>query len=109
MNNEVKKLHPSYVKLKSVNRGAYGKIYLCERISQPITKCIFPWEQGVNVQSNSAMKYVAIKKLKPLRNRIGMDIDTVREMKFLGELSHPNIIEVILLLIEVRVHIFEAK
>lgn len=55
------------------------------------------------------MKYVAIKKLKPLRNRIGMDIDTVREMKFLGELSHPNIIEVILLLIEVRVHIFEAK
>lgn len=75
-----------YKKVKKMPGGAYGKIYCCEDVDDILKKTI------------------VIKKFKfldvpfyiiYLKPKVGMDIDTVREVRFLNILSHPNIINVL--------------
>jgi cyclin-dependent kinase 7 len=47
----------------------------------------------LNKRSTNARKRIAIKKIK-LGWKDGIDISAVREIKYLQELKHPNLIEV---------------
>lgn len=47
--------------------------------------------QGTSVQSG---RKVAIKKIKMGQFKDGLDLTAIREVKYLQELRHPNVIEV---------------
>lgn len=65
-----------YVKGKNIGSGQYADVFAAHLISDP-------------------SKLVAIKKIKVGQevNEIGISYDSIREIKFLQELSHPNIIK----------------
>ena len=71
LNNETRQ---KYVKDKKVGEGTYAVVYLGHLKADPESK-------------------VAIKKIKvQTEYRDGLAMDAIREVKFLQELSHPNII-----------------
>lgn len=73
--NEVEKA--KYVKVRKVGEGTYANVYLGHLASNPSS-------------------LVAIKKIKIQADyKEGMAPDAVRELKFLQELSHPNIISLL--------------
>ncbi|KAJ1036643.1 hypothetical protein NDA13_000174 [Ustilago tritici] len=63
-----------YAKVKKVGEGTYASVFLAR-----------------NVKTGQK---VAIKKIKIVSNENGMDVTAIREVKFLKELSHPNVIKV---------------
>lgn len=64
-----------YRKVQEIGRGAYGKINLAE-----------------DLDPETQAKYVAIKQLMVNPNT-GIDFVSIREIKILKELDHPNIIK----------------
>ncbi|KAJ1549561.1 TFIIH complex serine/threonine-protein kinase subunit kin28 [Cladochytrium tenue] len=62
-----------YIKEKKVGEGTYAVVY-----------------RGIHSETNQR---IAIKKIKIGQLRDGLDMSAVREVKFLQELHHPNIIE----------------
>lgn len=73
--NEVEKA--KYVKVRKVGEGTYANVYLGHLASSPTS-------------------LVAIKKIKIQADyKEGLAPDAVRELKFLQELSHPNIISLL--------------
>ncbi|KAI9792071.1 MAG: TFIIH complex serine/threonine-protein kinase subunit kin28 [Peltula sp. TS41687] len=71
LNDEIKS---RYIKDKKIGEGTYANVYLGHLRDDPSKK-------------------VAIKKIKVLADaRKGLSMDAIREVKFLQELSHPNII-----------------
>ncbi|KAI8853373.1 kinase-like domain-containing protein [Chytridium lagenaria] len=64
-----------YVKEKKVGEGTYAVVY-----------------KGYDATSN---RPVAIKKIKIGQFKDGLDLSAIREVKFLQELRHPNVIELI--------------
>jgi cyclin-dependent kinase 7 len=73
--NEAEKA--KYVKVRKVGEGTYANVYLGHLVSNPAS-------------------LVAIKKIKVQADyKEGLAPDAVRELKFLQELSHPNIISLL--------------
>lgn len=71
LNEETKR---KYIKDRKVGEGTYANVYLGYLKGDPSSK-------------------VAIKKIKVIADyRDGLTMDSIREVKFLQELSHPNII-----------------
>ena len=70
-NLEVRNL---YAKIEKVGEGTYASVFLAK-----------------NVKTG---RKVAIKKIKIVSNANGMDVTAIREVKFLRELRHPNVIQV---------------
>lgn len=64
-----------YAKVEKVGEGTYASVFLAR-----------------NVKTNSK---VAIKKIKIVSNENGMDVTAIREVKFLKELDHPNVIKMV--------------
>lgn len=62
-----------YKKIKSIGRGGYGKIYL--------------------IEDKSDQKQYALKKMYINKDQ-GVDFTTIREIKILKNISHPNIIKI---------------
>ncbi|KAE8219715.1 hypothetical protein CF319_g6639 [Tilletia indica] len=65
----------SYAKIEKVGEGTYASVFLAK-----------------NVHSNER---VAIKMIKVVSNADGMDMTALREVKFLKELQHPNVIRML--------------
>lgn len=63
-----------YAKVEKVGEGTYASVFLARNIKTG--------------------QKVAIKKIKIVSNENGMDVTAIREVKFLKELSHPNVIKV---------------
>ena len=63
-----------YEKIEKVGEGTYAVVYLGKAISTG--------------------RQVAIKKIKVGNFRDGLDMSAMREVKYLQELRHPNVIEV---------------
>lgn len=63
-----------YAKVEKVGEGTYASVFLAR-----------------NVKTGQK---VAIKKIKIVSNENGMDVTAIREVKFLKELNHPNVIKV---------------
>lgn len=61
------------MKLRKVGEGTYAVVYEAEEIA--------------------SKKRVAIKKIKMTTQGAGLDISAIRELEFLRELSHPNIVD----------------
>ncbi|CAD8076723.1 unnamed protein product [Paramecium primaurelia] len=82
--------HEHYTKVKKLPGGAYGKIYLC-KCEKPIhNKRIFQWiPQLVEIETHP--QFVVIKKFKPLKKRVGLDIDSLREVRFMNTMIHQNL------------------
>ena len=53
-----------------------------------------PLSVGVLAREKSTGRRVAIKKIKVGQFKDGLDMSAIREVKYLRELSHPNVIEV---------------
>lgn len=64
-----------YAKVEKVGEGTYASVFLAR-----------------NVKTNTR---VAIKKIKIVSNENGMDMTAIREVKFLKELNHPNVIKMV--------------
>ncbi|KAN0065328.1 TFIIH complex serine/threonine-protein kinase subunit kin28 [Thecaphora frezii] len=64
-----------YAKIEKVGEGTYASVFLAKN-------------------TKSGLK-VAIKKIKIVNNANGMDVTAIREVKFLKELQHPNVIQMI--------------
>ena len=67
-------MNSRYTKEKKVGEGTYAVVYLGSQI-----------ETG---------RKIAIKKIKIGQFKDGLDMSAIREIKFLKELHHPNVIEV---------------
>lgn len=65
----------SYAKVEKVGEGTYASVFLARSI-------------------NTGQK-VAIKKIKIVSNENGMDVTAIREVKFLKELNHSNVIKLV--------------
>lgn len=61
-----------YQKKRKIGEGTYAIVY-----------------EGKDTLTN---RLVAIKKIKMISHTVGLDISAIRELKYLGELEHPNII-----------------
>lgn len=64
----------SYSKLAKVGEGTYASVFLAQHIPSG--------------------RKAAIKKIKVLSSKDGLDVTAIREVKFLKELQHPNVIQV---------------
>ncbi|EST09267.1 Protein kinase domain protein [Kalmanozyma brasiliensis GHG001] len=64
-----------YAKIEKVGEGTYASVFLAR-----------------NIKTNQK---VAIKKIKIVSNENGMDVTAIREVKFLKELDHPNVIKMV--------------
>ncbi|PWY99152.1 putative KIN28-cyclin-dependent ser/thr protein kinase [Testicularia cyperi] len=64
-----------YAKVEKVGEGTYASVFLAR-----------------NVKTGQR---VAIKKIKIVSNENGMDMTAIREVKFLKELNHPNVIKML--------------
>ncbi|KAK9464548.1 kinase-like domain-containing protein [Lipomyces arxii] len=71
----VKKTKDGYTKERKVGEGTYAVVYLGRQVS--------------------TSRVVAIKKIKVGQFKDGLDMSAIREIKFLSELRHPNVIELI--------------
>lgn len=76
-----------YRKIKELGQGAYGKINLAERLGVDTTTGEDPHE-----------RYVALKKLLVDVRRVdqqhsGIDFTSIREIKILKAIDHPNIVK----------------
>ncbi|EPQ30760.1 uncharacterized protein PFL1_01661 [Pseudozyma flocculosa PF-1] len=61
-----------YAKIEKVGEGTYASVFLAK--------------------NTKTGRKVAIKKIKIVNNANGMDVTAIREVKFLKELQHPNVI-----------------
>jgi cyclin-dependent kinase 7 len=64
-----------YIKNRKIGEGTFAVVY-----------------EGLIKESN---RKIAIKKIKVVQHSDGIDISAIREIRFLQELHHPNIIELI--------------
>ncbi|CAD8085164.1 unnamed protein product [Paramecium sonneborni] len=82
--------HDYYTKIRKLPGGAYGKIYLC-KLEKPIhNKRIFQWiPTPIDIETHP--QHVVIKKFKPLKKKIGLDIDSLREVRFMNSMIHQNL------------------
>jgi len=64
----------SYAKLQKVGEGTYASVFLAKHLPTG--------------------KKVAIKKIKVVSSKDGMDVTAIREVKFLREFNHCNVIAV---------------
>ncbi|KAH9454460.1 hypothetical protein Pst134EB_014545 [Puccinia striiformis f. sp. tritici] len=69
------RIQQSYTKEKKIGEGTYASVY-----------------EGHQKKSN---RKVAIKKIKAGQFKDGLDMSAIREVKFLQELSHPNVISLL--------------
>ncbi|KAJ3050491.1 TFIIH complex serine/threonine-protein kinase subunit kin28 [Rhizophlyctis rosea] len=89
-----------YIKEKKIGEGTYAVVY--QGWAVPIVK-ISPEDKSKEVlpdkdkEAVAGKRKIAIKKIKVNRSawKDGMDLASIREVKFLRELKHPNIIELI--------------
>ncbi|KDN47953.1 putative KIN28-cyclin-dependent ser/thr protein kinase [Tilletiaria anomala UBC 951] len=63
----------SYSKLAKIGEGTYASVFLAQHLPTG--------------------RKVAIKKIKVLSSKDGLDVTAIREVKFLKELKHPNVIQ----------------
>jgi serine/threonine protein kinase len=64
----------SYSKLAKIGEGTYAAVFLAQHVPTG--------------------RKVAIKKIKVLSSKDGLDVTAIREVRFLKELKHPNVIQV---------------
>ncbi len=67
-------IRASYNKIAKIGEGTYASVFLAQHA---VTK-----------------QRVAIKKIKVLSSKDGLDVTAIREVRFLKELKHPNVIQV---------------
>ncbi|KAI8916514.1 kinase-like domain-containing protein [Powellomyces hirtus] len=99
-----------FIKEKKVGEGTYAVVYLGWAV--PVPQKVIEQELagddtgersaldkdkkvGVQVKESAGRRRIAIKKIKIGQFKDGMDMSAIREVKFLQELKHPNIIELI--------------
>lgn len=85
-----------YSKTNKIGEGTYAVVYsgtFCLAIS---IQSLFSRLRLVGTEIATARK-VAIKKIKVGQFKDGLDMSAVREVKYLRELHHPNVIEVCIL------------
>ena len=68
-------IRTSYAKLAKVGEGTYASVFLARH--------------------TATSRKVAIKKIKVVDSKDGMDMSAIREVKVLRELRHPNVIELV--------------
>lgn len=84
-----------YQKTAKVGEGTYAVVYRGEKkaILHPLTSSVIhAYNKGIQTSTG---RMVAIKKIKMGQFKDGLDWTAIREVKYLQELHHPNIIEVI--------------
>ena len=83
-----------YKIIRVIGQGAYGEINLAEDLKHRQS----PHSHGAKSQGHSddslaqeIQKMVAIKKMK-IDDKVGIEQTTIRELKILEEIKHPNVI-----------------
>ena len=82
------------VKDQKIGEGTYAVVYRGPSFARVLAHPLIS-HQG---REASTSRKVAIKKIKVGQFKDGLDMSAVREVKYLRELHHQNIIEVVLLL-----------
>ena len=81
------------VKDKKVGEGMYAVVYqgvsICAYLCYLLTLSLFP-----TGREGTTGRRIAIKKIKVGQFKDGLDMSAIREVKYLRELHHPNVIEV---------------
>ncbi len=77
-----------YIKDKKIGEGTYAVVYLGWI---RVYYLIEAYQKGVDSETG---KKVAIKKIRAGQFKDGLDLSAIREIKFLQELKHPNVIDV---------------
>lgn len=98
-----------YQKDAKVGEGTYAVVYKGKFFSFHFFHILFfLWGSHIDARSKSLLynttgravssgRTVAIKKIKMGQFKDGLDLTAIREVKYLQELRHPNIIEVLLI------------
>jgi cyclin-dependent kinase 7 len=92
-------LDNKYQKDAKVGEGTYAVVYRGKVIPKldntytHISPFIFIKKKKKGTEKSSGRK-VAIKKIKMGQFKDGLDLTAIREVKYLQELRHPNVIEV---------------
>ena len=81
---------------QKVGEGTYAVVYKGRASQISLVSCI-PFETSLGREAATGRK-VAIKKIKVGQFKDGLDMSAIREVKYLRELRHQNVIEVSLLL-----------
>ncbi|KAJ3024354.1 TFIIH complex serine/threonine-protein kinase subunit kin28 [Thoreauomyces humboldtii] len=99
-----------FIKDKKVGEGTYAVVYLGwaipveqAKVEKELAKddtgerlsLIKDKKVGLQVKETDGRRRIAIKKIKIGQFKDGMDLSAIREVKFLQELRHPNVIELI--------------
>lgn len=75
-----------------IGEGTYAVVYKGERVVDSCYRCLIA--VLLPGREISTGRQVAIKKIKIGQFKDGLDMSAVREVKYLRELHHPNVIEV---------------
>lgn len=86
------KTEKKYQKTAKVGEGTYAVVYRGKKTFS--TKIVIDAQAFLSGTQLATSRLVAIKKIKMGQFKDGLDWTAIREVKYLQELKHPNIIEV---------------
>ncbi|KAL4465901.1 hypothetical protein ABPG74_004138 [Tetrahymena malaccensis] len=90
-----------YQQIKSLGQGAYAEVYACRYIGQQDKQQQIPSFTLDRLYQESKEKQkvgelFAIKKFKDNgQNRLGLSMDNIREIRFMQQFNHPNIVKIV--------------
>ena len=83
-----------WLKDAKVGEGTYAVVYKGPSRSKVVVRARNDGSSGYTGREASTNRPIAIKKIKIGQFKDGLDMSAVREVKYLRELHHPNVIEV---------------
>ncbi|KAL4494052.1 hypothetical protein ABPG72_016008 [Tetrahymena utriculariae] len=90
-----------YQQIKSLGQGAYAEVFACRYIAQQEKQQQTPSFTLDRLYQESKEKpkageLFAIKKFKDNgQNRLGLSMDNIREIRFMQQFNHPNIVKIV--------------
>jgi len=86
-----------------LGRGTHGVVYKAKKVdlsaheekeNQEGNRCSMKKRKGRWLDIGSPESFVAIKKIR-MRNREGLTLEAIREIKLLQEFEHPNVVRML--------------
>ncbi|EAR87355.3 Serine/Threonine kinase domain protein (macronuclear) [Tetrahymena thermophila SB210] len=99
--DKVEIFNNKYQQIKSLGQGAYAEVFACRYIGQQEKQHQVPSFTLDRLYQESKEKpkageLFAIKKFKDNgQNRLGLSMDNIREIRFMQQFNHPNIVKIV--------------